>query len=234
MESNEKLYSELLNDGRVKKKNLNTSAMYIFNGNIAVALMLPTLVYGPDSDSGWSFKDSFFLKQASIVQIITSLEAYYQDTFEIITKNLTTSEIDAVALSRFLKENRLLTEFTEALQKQKTLHFHVSEIVPKFYPFQDKEKIKLALNLVGLDPIGPYDKEWANTFGDNEDSTVNLRHAFVHRGCFTNLLGYLNGSFVISRIKDAMVLANFVNDQIIGRFQVAKFKELYPRLVEKR
>jgi len=115
----EALYSELGKDKKLRIPKEKTVAFYVFNTNIGRALQLPTLKYGPESDPDWDVLDSIFLYQASIIQVITSLETFYQDILRTIAKNVKISEVDAVILSRFIKENRLINEFIRALEKRR-------------------------------------------------------------------------------------------------------------------
>ena len=116
MESIKKLYEELSVESRIPEIVNRTFAIFVFNHNISRALVLPTLVYGPDSYVNWEFSDNLFLHQAAIIQVLTSLESYYQIVFTRIAELLKTSEVDATALSQFIKGNKLLTEFTNALK----------------------------------------------------------------------------------------------------------------------
>jgi len=228
----ETLYGQLIDEGRVAKivdltsPFNHTSAHYFFNHNIARALMLPTLVYGPDSDDDWTHSDSLFLHQASIIQIITSLESYYQLVFQTLAKALRTSQVDAVALSRFIRGNKLLVEFTNAMESQESLDFCIYRILPKYYTFQEKDKIKLAMTLFGVDPIGRFDQEWANTFGGEENSTANLRHIFVHKG--TDFDWQPTKKIIHDKIKDAIVLAAYVDGQVVEKYKKDQYPDLYP------
>jgi hypothetical protein len=163
----EKLYVELDKEKRIPKCDI-TSPGYLFNTNVSRALMLPTLVYGPESDDDWAVTDSIFLRQAAIAQIITSLETYYQSVLRAIAKSIKTMEVDACALSRFLKKNKLLLEFTGALETQETLDFYLLELIPEFFPLQQKDRIKVAMRLIDLDPVGTCNNEWNRTFGNDE------------------------------------------------------------------
>jgi hypothetical protein len=197
--------------------------------------MLPTLKYGPETDEDWAMLDTAFLNQAAIVQIITSLETYYQTVLKKVSRNVKISEIDAIALSKFIKENKLMSEFTKALETKQTLDFYLSELVPEFFPLQQKEKIRIAMNLIGLDPVGSFLKEWERTFGDEKMSTIKLRHTFVHEGISLDRLSdsiiKINMAFIKERIKDAILLVGFLENQICEKYPAVHFKELYPKTV---
>ena len=76
--------------------------------------------------------------------------------------------------------------------------------------------------LININPIGTFDQEWARTFGDNENSTVTLRHKFVHSGTFHSSW-QPNRKEVRDRIKDAIVLANQVDQEIVAKYNKPKF-----------
>ncbi len=191
--------------------------------------MLPTLKYGPKSDNDWAFTDTAFLHQAAIIQIITSLETYYQNILRTISQNVRLSEVDAVTLGYFIEKNRLMIEFTKTLKNERTLDFHLSELIPEFFPLQQKDKIKIAMNLIGLDPIGPFNKEWERSFGDDQNSTVKLRHAFVHEGIDYDSALKINVAFIKNRIKDAIVLVCNLEKQISEKYSIEQIKDLYPK-----
>lgn len=223
----EKLYSELDKEGRLTLPESRTVAFFLFNHNIGRALMLPTLRYGPETDNDWAVLDSAFLHQAAIIQIITSLEAYYQTILRTIAENTRISQVNAVALSRFMKSNRLMIEFTRALEDNRTLDFYLSELIPQLFTLQQKDKIRTVMQLVDLDPIGSHDQEWARTFGDYEESIVNLRHAFAHRGIDYTKIFKFDIVFIKERIKDAIVLVGNLEMQINKKYPAKRIKELY-------
>lgn len=229
----EKLYSDLYDKKRIAKLESKTNAFYFFNSNLGRALVLPTLVYGPDSDTDWAYTDSTFLCQAAITQIITSLETYYQNILRTIANIVKITEVDARALSSFLKKNRLLTEFTRALESQETLNFPLLELIPEFFPLQQKDKIKVAMNLIDLDPVGTCHSEWSRTFGNTETSTVKLRHSFVHEGLdytASARIGLFRENFITERIKDAIVLVCHMEPQLSKKYK--EIEELYPKRAE--
>jgi len=84
------------------------------------------------------------------------------------------------------------------------------------------------MKLISLDPIGPFNREWERTFGDNEKSTVNLRHTFVHKGIDWRKVVDLefDMNFIKERIKDAIVLVCYLEQQISEKYR--HIKELYP------
>jgi hypothetical protein len=223
MEYIEKLYSEVSDEGRLSLTAKRTTSFLLFNHNLSRALMLPTLVYGPESDDDWGYSDYLFLNHAAVIQVLTSLESYYHSIFEIITKVLKTSEVNASALSQFIRGNKLLVEFTNALERQHSINFCLCEILPKYYQFQEKDKIKLAMALIDLDPIGRFDQEWARTYGDDPDSTASLRHAFIHNSSYDSYDWTPERIKLRDRIKDAIVLVTYVDHQITEKYDDKRF-----------
>jgi len=183
--------------------------------------MLPTLKYGPDSDDDWANVDTAFLYQAAMTQIITSLEVYYESVFRILSSTLKLSQVEPSVLVRFIRENKLGNELLNAIDAKSALDVRLSDVVPKYFSFQQKDKIKGAMALLGLDPINSYGAEWERTFGNGEDSTLSLRHDSVHggaRGARVLALVVKEDKVVINRIKDAMVLVANVEIQIGERY----------------
>jgi hypothetical protein len=225
----ERLYGELRKERDLRLPKFTTSPFGIFNNNIARALMLPTLRYGPETDRDWATTDTAFLHQAAIAQIVTSLEVYYELVFRGLSSNLKLSEINPAVLARFIRGNRLGNELLSAIEEKATVNVRLSDVIPWYFSFQQKDRIKDAMALVELDPITSYGAEWERTFGNKEDSTSQLRHAFVHGG--TDIVTVIRllvkeDAFVINRIKDAIVLAANLETQIHEKYP--RNKELFP------
>jgi hypothetical protein len=224
----ERLYGELLEERRITKIEPRTLPFYNFNSNLGGALIIPTLVYGPDSDDDHSFRDSFLLHGLAIAQIITSLETYYIDIFLLLTNNIKTSQIEPTILSKFVTKNRLSNDLIRKYGENRNMEFPLSDLIPKYFPLQEKDRIKASFQLFELDPT-LYETEWVRTFGDLEDSTIQQRHKFVHSG-----INYDNSSLsgnelldIKARIKDAMVLVYCIEKQIREKTSIQKINGLY-------
>ena len=228
----EQLYAELHKERNLRLPKFRTSPFYIFNSNVAGALMLPTLKYGPETDDDWAVSDTAFLHQAAITQIVTSLEVYYESVFRNLSSNLKLSQIEPAVLVRFIRENKLSNELLSAIEQKATINVRLSDVVPAYFSFQQKDKIKGTMALVKLDPISSYGAEWERTFGNKEDSTLRLRHAFVHGGTDVERVLRLvlkENKFVTNRIKDAIVLVANLETQIHEKY--SRIKALFPMRV---
>lgn len=226
----ERLYGELLDERRITKIEPRTSPLYNFNSNLGGALIIPTLVYGPHSDDDHSFRDFLLLHGLAITQIITSLETYYTDIFLLLTNNIKTSQIEPTILSKFITKNRLSNDFIRRYGENRNMDYPLSDLIPKYFPLQDKDRIKVSFQLFEIDPT-LYEMEWVRTFGALEDSTIQQRHEFVHRG-----INYDNSSLpgnelldIKARIKDAMVLVYCIEKQIRENPSIQRIKGLYPQ-----
>ena len=228
----ELLYDELFKERNLKLPKVRTSPFYMFNSNIGRALMLPTLKYGPETDDDWAPLDTAFLHQAAIAQIITSLEVYYESVFRVLSSSLNVSKIEPTALVHFIRDNKLANELLSVIDEKGILDVRLSDIVPENFSFQQKDKIKSAMALVRLDPISIYKTEWERTYGDKEDSTLKLRHAFVHGGInYQKLFDTIvkERMLLSTRIKDAIMLVASVESQIRNKY--SRVKSLFPRAV---
>jgi len=177
----EELYVEVLEEGRIERIEQATIPFSNFNFNLSGALLLPTLKYGSESDKDTGPVKVLLLQGLMITQIITSLETYYRDIFIIITNSIKTTDVEPIALSHFIRENRFMKEFVQAIENENNLSFTLSKLIPESFPLQQKDKIKVAMELIGLNPA-LREKEWADTFGDHKGSTVKQRHLFIHSG----------------------------------------------------
>jgi hypothetical protein len=230
----EELYVELLKEGRVDKIELSTSPFSFFNLNLSGALLLPTLKYGPESDDDMGEMNMLILQELAIALIITSFETYYRDIFTTITENIKTSEIEPAVLSRFLKKARLTTEFVQTMESENSLNFKLSKFIPDFFPLQQKEKLKIAMKLIGLNPSNR-NKEWTATFGVHDGSTIKQRHSFIHSGVYPHKLSKILNFFsdTKNRIKDAIVLVYSLETQIHKQYPSERINELYPQKITK-
>ncbi len=210
----EEIYTELKNNDLVEKTREKTNALWIFNQNIARALVLPTLKYGPESDQDWAFSDYCFLMQMSVVQMITSLEGYYDNIFSELSKITKISEIDSNKLLKYIQNNRLEKIFIKNIISDLTSEHYFSEVCSISTCFQRKDFIKESMELFNLDPIGNFKENWDRTFSRNTGSTVQVRHKFVHEGLNLDLSGKLNMFFIKERISDIIILANQIEKQV--------------------
>jgi hypothetical protein len=226
----ETLYDELEKEGRLVLPNSNTPTFYIFNLNARRALVLPTLKYGPESDPDYGLEDALFLKQIATIHIITSLEAYYQDILRLVSSQLRAADVNTGALVNFIKTNRLSTEFFQIF-REKNMDFCLLELMPVHFPLQDKDKIRASMQLLGLDPVGQFGKEWNRTYGKDALATVQLRHAFVHKGSDLEKAIIVSRNSIKERIKDAVVLVCNIEEQIVKKYP--KMVSLRPRPARK-
>lgn len=229
----EKLYLDIDKEKRLtfspEQKGKKTNAFYSFNSNLGIALVLPTLIYGPGSDDDWAARDAPALQRLAINQIITSLETYYHDIFEIIAKEIKITELNLVALVDFIKKYGFANKFLNTVKQEKHFNFGLLKVMPQKFSIQSGEKIRNFMNLIDLDPIGPFKKEWERTFGNNKNSTIVLRHSFIHRGIWSSHLLLPKFDFTKKRIKDGMVLVSYLENQVIKKYS---FEELYPQRVK--
>ena len=212
-------------------------SFYSFNTNLKIALVLPTLKYGPESDIDWAWIDTRALYRLAINQIITSLELYYESIFKIISGYIKISKIHPKSLVFFIKIYGLEKKFFKEVEKQNSLDFELSNIIPEFLLFQSGEKIKTAMELINLDPIGQFNKEWEITYGNQENSTVKLRHSFTHKGMGYSTIMRIPISKITTpkkvkkqiyaerylgeikeRIKNAIVLVSYLENQIVKKY----------------
>jgi len=151
---------------------------------------------------------------------------YYEIVFRTLSSTLRLSDIDPSLLVRFIRENKLGSELLTAIDKHSIVNAKLSDIVPRYFPLQQKDKIKTAIRLLGLDPIDRHNSEWERTFGNDAKSTLALRHASVHGG--QNIERIFNvvdqegkfpqAAFVKNRIKAAIVLAVSLETQLARRY----------------
>jgi hypothetical protein len=225
----EALYVETMDEGRITRFEPHSIPFYIFNTNLGGALLLPTLVFGPDSDTDWALTHSLMIRSIAISQIVTSLEVYYSEVFNILANNIKTSQVLPQKLATFIKKTRISNEYLQSITENECMEFPISSFVPKFFPLQEKERIKNALTLFEIDPTKK-EPEWRRTFGSDENSTVSLRHNYIHGGIDYSNLPTINASTDVKpRIKDAIVLVYCIERQLLNLEITRNITDLYPR-----
>lgn len=197
--------------------------------DIGGALLIPTLNYGPESDTDFIARHGLMIHRIAISQIITSLEVYYSEIFSILTNNIRTSQINPRILSNFIKDTKFSNDFTRAIGEQENFNIPISTFVPDFFPLQNKERIKKSFQLFGLNPAS-YSTEWEHTFGNDVTSTIRLPHEYIHSGINWDHAGILSILMdTRNRIKDAIVLVCSIEKQIQDLESIRDIDALYPR-----
>ncbi len=207
------LYAELSDKGLIKRVP-HTHEFYFFNFNIRLSMVLPTLTYGPNSDNDYETTDLIALRYLAIVNIITSLEGYYENIFTRLSSDILTSELNRSHL-KILRKNRF--DLSEINKFESLFDYYKHE--SHRFTFQNKETIKSFSKLIGLDPMGNFHKEWEYTFGGIEDSTINIRHKFVHGGMPWDLSSN-DENFIQERIKYALCLVHSMEEQIDPKYKL--------------
>jgi len=215
-----------------RKGDPRSIPFYIFNMNIGRALTLPTLIYGPESDNDWGILDVLFLYQASLVQIITSLDVFYQEIFTRISPSFTLEMVDKKKYLNYIDKLNISKKDKKIRKDTNYAQHRLSEIFPEEAVLQNNKKIIAAMEILQLDPIGKYEDEWKRTFDRNEaSSTIRIRHSAIHSGfdIDDSMASLLDRDFIINRIKDAILLASHLEVQIVNKFPPSKIPELYPK-----
>lgn len=207
----EAIGAELVKEGKIKRIERYTEEFTIFMMNIRLSLLLPTLRYGLESDPDYGAIDYISINKLAIANIVTSLEAYYSDIVIKLSKLIILSDANESALNKFLKKFNCLNDYN--------MDDNICEIFPNYLTFQNKDVIKICANLVNLDPIGNYHREWEETFSKNkEDSTVTVRHNFIHNGIDFSFNPMINEEFVQQKIKYALILVRNLEEQINAQY----------------
>lgn len=205
----EELAGQLRREGKIRKIVRYTPEFSIFMMNLRLSLILPTLVYGPDSDPDYAAIDSSRLSNLALANIITSLESYYEDIFKKLSKLVLISETDSVILNKFLNKFNIRNEYYKG--------DYVHKVLPDYLSFQKKDVIKVSFNLINLNPIHNSNKEWNDTFNKKEDSTIKIRHKSIHEGIDFSFK-IIDVEFVHERIKHAIVLVRNLEEQIDDKY----------------
>lgn len=122
---------------------------------------------------------NIFLFHSMYILLINALEVYLLELFKGISNQLLISKLDSRLFIKFLKEFNLKDQFLSAFAKNNNLDFALSEILPDRLDFQQREKTKIAYNLIGINVVEIEDELWEKIFSKT-DGYIAKRNKIVH------------------------------------------------------
>lgn len=165
--------------------------------------------------------EKYLYRSSFLILLINSLEVYLDMVFRWASKFLFIRDLNKKIFIKFIKKFRIRDNFFNKLIEKDNLEIILTEILPERMNFQNKDKCKVAFQLLNIDLPGLYEDFWHNIF-DNEDTSYMLtRHRIIH-GEMPNFEN-LNNECSIDFVEEALlVIVNYVY------FIEEKRFELYP------
>ncbi|MGP8023858.1 MAG: hypothetical protein ACLPHE_07530 [Methanobacterium sp.] len=155
---------------------------------------------------------------------------YLKDIFLRIIPELIVDDMnDKEVFVKFLKKFMLIDKYLESFSKFNGNNYPISELIPKRIDFQQKEKLKIAYKMLGIDlKKVPEDKVWNNIF-DKKTGYIAKRHKIIHSGVVETLISREN--LDINLINEAILdICNFVYEldkEIVSKYRKDKYRNLY-------
>lgn len=134
-----------------------------------------------DNDEDFFNSQSIFLFQSMLILLITALEVYLRSVFQGISMRLIVSQLDMNKFVKFLKEFNLKNQFLKKLSEVGNLEFLFSDILPERIDLQQKEKCKIAFNLIGIGVQNVNNSIWEKIFS-TKSGYLQKRHKIIHGG----------------------------------------------------
>lgn len=122
------------------------------------------------------------LSENIFILLITSLEVYLVDTFKRLSKLVVIEDLGKENLIKFLKEFKATENFFEKLKEIGNLKIQLNDIIPERLDFQQKEKCKIAYQLLGIDLPNLNHEIWKKIFTKEEHGYIQIRNHIVHGG----------------------------------------------------
>lgn len=165
----------------------------IFNTNINRALALYPRIAQISKPVDFLTIKNIFIFQTMHIQLITALEVYLSGLFSWISQErVFISDLDSKLFIKFLKTFNLRYQCLDIYAERGTLDFPLGDILPEKNDaslFQQKEKCKIAYNLIGIDVVNIPESIWEKIYSKN--GYIKKRNSFIH-GSVENTLGINN------------------------------------------
>lgn len=109
-----------------------------------------------------------------LIYLATTIEIYLEDSFRIASKKILLNNLDPSILKKFMNRFKLTSNPSNT---------KLTDILEKRMDFQNKENIKIAYKLLGVDLPNLVGQLWQDILDTNNDgSLMQLRHRIVHNG----------------------------------------------------
>ncbi|KKM89290.1 hypothetical protein LCGC14_1250140 [marine sediment metagenome] len=123
------------------------------------------------------------LTQNFFILLINSLEVYLIDIFKSLAKGLKVEILNMELFVKFLGKFNLKNEFYNTLKEEGNIGFYLSEILPERLDLLQKDKCRIAYQLVNFDLFNIDKEGWEKNFCNrNGNCYIQQRHEIVHGG----------------------------------------------------
>jgi len=165
--------------------------------------------------------EKYLYRSNFLILLINSLEVYLDMVFRWASEFLFIRDLNKKKFIKFIKKFWIRDNFFNKLIEKDNLEIKLTEILPERMDFQNKDKCKVAFQLLNIDLPGLYEDFWHNIFDNEDTSYMQTRHRIIHGEMpnFENLNNECSVDFVERALLDIVNYVYFIEEK---RF------ELYP------
>ncbi|MFW9881173.1 MAG: hypothetical protein ACFFG0_49550 [Candidatus Thorarchaeota archaeon] len=124
--------------------------------------------------------EQYLYRSNFLILLINSLETYLDMVFRWSTKFLFIRDLNKKNFIKFIKSFRIRDNFFDKLIEKDNLNIVLTDILSERMDFQNKDKCKVAYNLINIDLPGLYEDFWHNIFDNEPTSYMQTRHRIIH------------------------------------------------------
>ncbi len=124
--------------------------------------------------------EQYLYRSNFLILLINSLETYLDMVFRWVTKFLFIKDLNKKNFIKFIKTFRIRDNFFNKLIEKDNLNIVLTEILNERMDFQNRDKSRVAYNLININLPGLYEDFWHNIFDNKPDSYMQTRHRIIH------------------------------------------------------
>ena len=169
--------------------------------------------------------EQYLYRSNFLILLINSLETYLDMVFRWATKFLFIRDLNKKNFIKFIKTFRIRDKFFNKLIEKDNLNIILAEILSERMDFQNKDKCRVAYNLINIDLPGLYEDYWHNIFDNEPTSYMQTRHRIIHNvmPVIENIESECSVNFVERALLDIVNYVFFIEEKRL---------ELYPDPIE--
>ena len=124
--------------------------------------------------------EQYLYRSNFLILLINSLEVYLDMVFRWASKFLFIRDLNKKVFIKFIKTFWIRDNFFDKLIEKNNLEIVLTEILPDRMDFQNKDKCKVAYQLINIDLPNLYNRFWQNIFSNEDTSYMQSRHKIIH------------------------------------------------------
>lgn len=169
--------------------------------------------------------EHYLYRSNILILLINSLEVYLDTVFRLASGFLFIRDLNKEIFIKFIKTFWITKNFFKKLIEKDNLEIELTEILPERMDFQNKDKCKVAFQLLNIDLLRLSEDIWHNIFDNEETSYMHTRHRVIHSDMsdIENLESECSVDFVERALLDIVKFIFFIEEKRL---------ELYPSLFE--